>query len=100
MVILGKTFDFVPEICIITGYNTSSSDALNNFICSLKEYESSYVQGARLIMQANQLTTTYELGYGFGYFDRSNPFDNYGKKSADGKTFSWYIKLTDDGLGP
>lgn len=35
-----------------------------------------------------------KTGFGFGMGYNYNPRDTYGKKSTDGKTFSWYFDLS------
>ena len=44
------------------------------------------------IIHSSIIPTEYTSGFGFFY--SSNSRDSYGKKSADGKTFSWYYNYT------
>lgn len=44
------------------------------------------------IISGSSIPTEYTRYFGFFY--SSKPSDSYGKKSADGKTFSWYYDLT------
>ena len=44
------------------------------------------------IISGSSIPTEYTRYFGFFY--SSKPSDSYGKKSADGKTFSWYYALT------
>lgn len=46
------------------------------------------------IIPSSIIPTEYTRGFGFFY---SNSRDSYGKKSADGKTFSWYFGLSPTG---
>ena len=45
-----------------------------------------------VIIPSSIIPTEYTSGFGFFY--SSNSRDSYGKKSADGKTFSWYYDYT------
>lgn len=45
-----------------------------------------------VIIPGSIIPTEYTRGFGFFY--SSNSRDSYGKKSADGKTFSWYYDYT------
>lgn len=45
-----------------------------------------------VIIPGSIIPTEYTSGFGFFY--SSNSIDSYGKKSADGKTFSWYYNYT------
>lgn len=45
-----------------------------------------------VIIPGSIIPTEYTSGFGFFY--SSNSRDSYGKKSADGKTFSWYYNYT------
>ena len=45
-----------------------------------------------VIIPGSIIPTEYTRGFGFCY--SSNSRDSYGKKSADGKTFSWYYDYT------
>ncbi|WP_432490185.1 hypothetical protein [Flavonifractor plautii] len=44
------------------------------------------------IIPSSIIPTEYTRGFGFFYSNNSR--DSYGKKSADGKTFSWYFGLS------
>ena len=44
------------------------------------------------IIPSSIIPTEYTRGFGFFYSNNSR--DSYGKKSTDGKTFSWYFDLT------
>lgn len=47
------------------------------------------------IIPSSIIPTEYTRGFGFFYSNNSR--DSYGKKSADGKTFSWYFRLSPTG---
>ncbi len=47
------------------------------------------------IIPSSIIPTEYTRGFGFSYSNNSR--DSYGKKSADGKTFSWYFGLSPTG---
>lgn len=46
------------------------------------------------IIPSSIIPTEYTSGFGFGMGYNYNPRDIYGKKSTDGKTFSWYFDLS------
>ena len=47
-----------------------------------------------VIIPGSIIPTEYTSGFGFGMGYHYNPRDTYGKKSTDGKTFSWYYDLS------
>lgn len=49
------------------------------------------------IIPSSIIPTEYTRGFGFGMGYNYNPRDTYGKKSTDGKTFSWYYDLSPSG---
>lgn len=49
------------------------------------------------IIPSSIIPTEYTSGFGFGMGYHYNPRDTYGKKSTDGKTFSWYYNLSPSG---
>ena len=49
------------------------------------------------IIPSSIIPTEYTSGFGFGMGYNYNPRDTYGKKSMDGKTFSWYYDLSPSG---
>ena len=49
------------------------------------------------IIPSSIIPTEYTSGFGFGMGYNYNPRDTYGKKSTDGKTFSWYFRLSPTG---
>lgn len=49
------------------------------------------------IIPSSIIPTEYTSGFGFGMGYNYNPRDTYGKKSTDGKTFSWYYYLSPSG---
>lgn len=51
-----------------------------------------------VIIPGSIIPTEYTSGFGFFY--SSNSRDSYGKKSADGKTFSWYYDYTPSDAAP
>lgn len=55
-------------------------------------YVSLDVSGSNII-PSSIIPTEYTSGFGFFYSSNYSPTDSYGKKSADGKTFSWYFDL-------
>lgn len=56
-------------------------------------YVSLDVSGSNII-PSSIIPTEYTSGFGFFYSSNYSPTDSYGKKSADGKTFSWYFDLS------
>lgn len=46
---------------------------------------------SNFIMIGDELTTSYKYGPGFLINNYTGTYGSYGKKSADGKTFSWYL---------
>ena len=46
------------------------------------------------IIPSSIIPTEYTKGISFGFGYRYSSRDSYGKKSTDGKTFSWYFDLT------
>lgn len=59
-------------------------------------YVSLDVSGSNII-PSSIIPTEYTGGFGFFYSSNYSPTDSYGKKSADGKTFSWYFALSPSG---
>ena len=80
------TFDFVPKAVFMIG--TKDSNGVH------QAYMFGWDSGGNGFMQRNAmyydlLTTSYAEGVGFGMpYDRSRK--DFGKRSDDGKTFSWY----------
>lgn len=72
-------FDFVPKL-VFCGATQAS---LGNY--STGSSGNTY----RGVILTSQLTTEYQAGYGFGYYTGST-ITLYAKKSAIGKTISWY----------
>ena len=64
-------------------YNDSYTSIGNSDVCN--------------IIPSSIIPTEYTSGFGFGMGYHYNPRDTYGKKSADGKTFSWYYDLSPSG---
>lgn len=62
-------------------YNDSYTSIGNSDVCN--------------IIPSSIIPTEYTRGFGFFYSNNSR--DSYGKKSADGKTFSWYFGLSPTG---
>lgn len=90
------TFEFAPKIVLLTIANTGKSG--NNPYAYPMLFGSNV--GAKdgftsYIMHTDMLSTTYKNGLGFAGIGSSNYSYTYGKKSSDGKTFSWY-NTTDD----
>lgn len=90
------TFEFAPKIVLLTIANTGKSG--NNPYAYPMLFGSNV--GAQdgftsYIMHTDMLSTTYKNGLGFAGIGSSNYSYTYGKKSSDGKTFSWY-NTTDD----
>lgn len=79
------TFGFSPDIILHIGYYIDNGTYKTFF----KDSGSHFVE----FLWVKYVSTTYTLGSGFGLFDPRYK-ELYGKKSSDGKTFSWYI--TDD----
>lgn len=59
---------------------------------SYRSIDNSGTGGTSVIIPGSIIPTEYTSGFGFFY--SSNSRDSYGKKSADGKTFSWYYNYT------
>ena len=57
-----------------------------------KSIDNSGTGETSVIIPGSIIPTEYTSGFGFFY--SSNSRDSYGKKSADGKTFSWYYNYT------
>ena len=57
-----------------------------------KSIDNSGTGNTSVIIPGSIIPTEYTSGFGFFY--SSNSRDSYGKKSADGKTFSWYYDYT------
>lgn len=59
---------------------------------SYRSIDNSGTGETSVIIPGSIIPTEYTSGFGFFY--SSNSRDSYGKKSADGKTFSWYFDYT------
>ena len=59
---------------------------------SYQSIDNSGIGDTSVIIPGSIIPTEYTSGFGFFY--SSNSRDSYGKKSADGKTFSWYYDYT------
>lgn len=59
---------------------------------SYRSIDNSGTGETSVIIPGSIIPTEYTSGFGFFY--SSNSRDSYGKKSADGKTFSWYYNHT------
>lgn len=59
---------------------------------SYRSIDNSGTGETSVIIPGSIIPTEYTSGFGFFY--SSNSRDSYGKKSADGKTFSWYYDYT------
>lgn len=59
---------------------------------SYRSIDNSGTGETSVIIPGSIIPTEYTSG--FGFFCSSNSRDSYGKKSADGKTFSWYYNYT------
>ena len=66
----------------------------NNYYKSIDGYGNGETSN---IIHSSIIPTEYTNGFGFGMGYNYNPRDTYGKKSADGKTFSWYYDLSPSG---
>lgn len=66
----------------------------NNYYKSIDGYGNGETSN---IIHSSIIPTEYTSGFGFGMGYNYNPRDTYGKKSADGKTFSWYYDLSPSG---
>ena len=62
---------------------------------SYRSIDNSGTGETSVIIPGSIIPTEYTSGFGFFY--SSNSRDSYGKKSADGKTFSWYFGLSPTG---
>lgn len=75
------TFSFAPKmVAIISAVRISNPEAIVFFPDGSEGY---------WMLQTETLSTSYQKDRGFGG-KSSNDRDNYGKKSPDGKTISWY----------
>lgn len=59
---------------------------------SYRSIDNSGTGETSVIIPGSIIPTEYTSGFGFFYSNNSR--DSYGKKSADGKTFSWYYNYT------
>ncbi|MBM6792043.1 hypothetical protein H7U40_17465 [Flavonifractor plautii] len=59
---------------------------------SYQSIDNSGTGSTSVIIPGSIIPTEYTRGFGFFYSNNSR--DSYGKKSADGKTFSWYYDYT------
>lgn len=59
---------------------------------SYQSIDNSGTGSTSVIIPGSIIPTEYTSGFGFFYSNNSR--DSYGKKSADGKTFSWYYDYT------
>ena len=75
-------FPFLPKLIMLLGSKNENGE----YSAAL----GSYSYGGYLVY-ANMLTTAYQKGFGLSNYYSSN---NYGKKSSDGKTFTWYYDYT------
>ena len=76
------TFPFLPKLIMLLGSKNENGE----YSAAL----GSYSYGGYLVY-ANMLTTAYQKGFGLSNYYSCN---NYGKKSSDGKTFTWYYDYT------
>ena len=79
------TFSRVPRLIMLLGTKTSDGEYHPLFGVGGGSY---YVY----LVYADMLTTAYQKGLGLSNYSL---LDIYGKKSSDGKTFSWYYDATD-----
>ena len=79
------TFSRVPRLIMLLGTKTSDGEYHPLFGADSGSY---YVH----LVYADMLTTAYQKGLGLSNYSSLNI---YGKKSSDGKTFSWYYDATD-----
>ena len=63
----------------------------NNYYKSIDGYGNGETSN---IIHSSIIPTEYTKGISFGFGYRYSSRDSYGKKSTDGKTFSWYFDLT------
>ena len=90
------TFEFAPKIVLLTIANTGKSGNTPYAYPMLFGSNVGATDGfTSYIMHTDMLSTTYKNGLGFAGIGSSNYSYTYGKKSSDGKTFSWY-NTTDD----
>ena len=61
---------------------------------SYRSIDNSGTGETSVIIPGSIIPTEYTSGFGFGMGYNYNPRDTYGKKSTDGKTFSWYFGLS------
>ncbi|NBI08652.1 hypothetical protein D1641_01280 [Colidextribacter sp. OB.20] len=88
------TFSFAPEVVIFLGNGLQLKDGSYNWesMTEINDGYTRYANGISSIMISSMLTASFAKGLGFGYMYGSdyNAYKKYGKKSTDGKTFSWY----------
>lgn len=73
------TFSKAPSVVIMLGHKNASGDRWYQHLDL--DYDNVYM------LPASAVPTSYTRGFGFG---QERNYDIYGKKSSDGKTFSWY----------
>lgn len=81
------TFPFAPKMVFMLG-RKDTWGGTGPLFGSLGEYPSYSNLAYHYVMAADLLTTAYQKSVGFQ--DNYNSLTCYGKKSEDGKTFSWY----------
>ena len=84
------TFPFVPKLIMLLGYVRADG----SYSPSLGASSGGYCVH---LINVDKLTTAYQTGLGLANY---SGLEAYGKKSSDGKTFSWYYSTTSSSNGP
>lgn len=83
-------FPFVPKLIMLLGYVRADG----SYSPSLGASSGGYCVH---LINVDKLTTSYQTGLGLANY---SGLEAYGKKSSDGKTFSWYYSTTSSSNGP
>lgn len=98
------TFSFAPKLIMYLGdsrktINQYNKPGLNSIIIPAKSGTNVLDTAIRPFMLPSQLTTEYVQGLWIGQntgYDSKTQSKTYAKKSADGKTMSWYTDESND----
>lgn len=77
------TFDFAPKVILLLG----AFDSMWGSMLGKKDY------GSNTIMVLDTMTTEYAQRQGFINSNKAD-YNNYGRKSSDGKTVEWYSTIS------
>lgn len=82
------TFDFAPKVVLLLGVTGSDGTSWSSRL-GKTDY------GSNTIMVLDAMTTEYKQRDGFINSNKAD-YNNYGRKSADGKTVEWYSTISTD----